>query len=60
MGDSGIACVRKFGILDSGHYTAVSREGSTMVEYDDLRVRMLPPGAVTSGDVYVLWYAREI
>ena len=45
---------------DSGHYTAVSREGSTMVEYDDRRVRMLPPGAVTSGDVYVLWYAREI
>lgn len=44
---------------NSGHYTAVSREGITMVEYDDHNVRTLAQGAVTRGDVYVFWYARE-
>ena len=28
-------------------------------KYDDRHVRMLAPGAVTKGDVYVFWYARE-
>jgi ubiquitin C-terminal hydrolase len=44
---------------NSGHYIAVSREGSTLVEYDDRHVNILARGVVTRGDVYVLWYARE-
>ncbi|CAI2369420.1 unnamed protein product [Moneuplotes crassus] len=53
------SCILHFGSLNSGHYTAICKRGSSWYHFNDCQVTKIPNKEVKTSNAYILFYKQE-